>query len=193
MEDSFGARLRKIRKENGLTQEEFGKRLGGITALTVHRLEKRDHYHDELITKMMEKFGVDPRWLLTGESREVAPAGIPVVDSLGGADAEPAVIGRLDLAGLPEQGRAVRITGDDMVPTVRNGDFVVFLDGEPEEGDVILYCHEWGDARARRFSAREGGLLIAEAPGCPPIPVDEVKVVGRVVQVIRHTILDERK
>lgn len=185
MKDSFGARLRQIRKGTGLSQHAFGERLH-ISLPTANRQEQRQSYHDEFLLNLIREFNVNLNWLLTGHGNESGAAGVPVYESLANGQGEPSVIGRLSLPDTPEHARAVRVAGDDLLPTIRAGDYVIYVDGPSKEGDVVLYRQEWGEARVRRFT---GGQLYAEHPDYPPLPVDRVNVVGRVIQVVRHTAI----
>ena len=193
MDDSFGARLRQVRKALGLTQKAFADHLGAVSLPTVHRLEQRDKYHDELLMALAGKFDVDLHWLLTGASKDLPAVGVPVYARLNAGDAEPEVIGRIALPGVSEEARAVRVVGDDLIPTVRPGDYAIYVEGSPTEGDLVVYASELGETRTRQYSREEGGLLVAVHPDYPPTRADRVRIVGKVVQVVRQVELPEGK
>jgi transcriptional regulator with XRE-family HTH domain len=189
MDDSFGSRLRQVRKAVGLTQKAFAEHLGAVSLPTVHRLEQRDQYHDELLMALVEKFDVDLHWLLTGASKEQPAVGIPIYAGLKAGDAEPAVVGRIALPGVPDDARAVRVAGDDLLPAVRPGDYAIYVEGLPEEGDLVVYVSELGETRARQYSREDGGVLKAVHPDYPQTRIDRVDVGGKLVQVVRHVEL----
>ena len=147
-----------------------------------------------MIVGLREKFNADILWVLTGRQDPDLEKGtrVPLINEIT-RDLEnlpPVAISlHIRLPGLPDNAWAIQISGEDMVPTVREGDYVVFMIEEPREGDLALYCFEGGAARVRRFSSKDGDSLIAEVSGCLAIPVGEVRVIGRVVQVVRHFVL----
>lgn len=186
-DDVFGARLRLIRKRSGLTQKEFCVQLG-IGVATIQRLEQSEHWpHEELLVKLMTKFGCDPGWLLTGRGLPAGKECVPVFKDFETYGDDSAVIGQVCLPGVPSSGFAVQIMGDDMMPTVRNGDYVIFQDVEQAEGDVVLFGNQWKELRVRRVSFMNGAELIADHPEMPPIKVGgNVAILGKVSQVLRH-------
>ncbi len=60
-------RVKKVRKTIGLTQDDFGKRLG-ISNTAVSKIEKAENKPSEqTIILMCQEFGVNENWLRTGE------------------------------------------------------------------------------------------------------------------------------
>lgn len=60
-------RIKAVRKDSGLSQELFGKRLG-LTGATISRLESGDRTAtDAFIISLCREFGTDEHWLRTGE------------------------------------------------------------------------------------------------------------------------------
>lgn len=65
----IGERIQEIRKENGLSQEEFGKRLA-VSRNVVAKYENGLVEPPELfINHLCIKFGVSENWLKTGEGQ----------------------------------------------------------------------------------------------------------------------------
>lgn len=61
-------RISLIRKEAGLTQEEFGTRIGGLSRNYIWMVEKGDRTpSDRTIADICREFGVSETWLRTGE------------------------------------------------------------------------------------------------------------------------------
>lgn len=62
-----GSVIKKIRQEKGLTQQDFGRRLGVVSS-TIAAIEtgKRD-IPKSLLYGLVDKMGVNANWLLTGE------------------------------------------------------------------------------------------------------------------------------
>ena len=69
-------RLRAIRQESGLNQEEFGKRVG-VSKNTQMRYEKGQRFPDtEYLQCVAQQFGTDLGWLLDGEARTLEDFGL---------------------------------------------------------------------------------------------------------------------
>lgn len=61
-------RISLIRKEAGLTQEEFGARVGGLSRNYIWMIEKGDRTpSDRTISDICREFNVNEEWLRTGE------------------------------------------------------------------------------------------------------------------------------
>lgn len=60
-------RISLVRKEAGLTQEEFGARVGGLSRNYIWMIEKGDRIpSDRTITDICREFDINEEWLRTG-------------------------------------------------------------------------------------------------------------------------------
>ena len=67
-------RISAIRKEAGLTQEEFGARVGGLSRNYIWMIEKGDRVpSDRTIFDICREFNVSETWLRTGEGEMFQP------------------------------------------------------------------------------------------------------------------------
>lgn len=198
MDKKIGERMRSVRLKNGLSQTEFAEKLG-VSLPTINRFERGHRTPDaDLIVKMGEVFRCDILWVLTGSTSPVfeeEAKKIPLLRKI--PDDFPAVppetiASYICFPGTPDDTWAIQVSGEDMLPTVRDGDFVLFRAGEVVAGEVALYLDAWGKAKVRRFREEGGGALVAEHPDYPPIKVDnEINLVGKVVQVLRTIIFSD--
>ena len=67
-------RIALIRKEAGLTQEEFGAKVGGLSRNYIWMVEKGDRVpSDRTISDICRIFNVNEEWLRTGEGEMFQP------------------------------------------------------------------------------------------------------------------------
>ncbi|MFR6349802.1 MAG: helix-turn-helix domain-containing protein [Enterocloster aldenensis] len=64
-------RLRELRKKCGLSQEEFGKKLG-VTKTAVSKMELGTYQITDTMLKLIcSEFNVNEKWLRSGERRRI--------------------------------------------------------------------------------------------------------------------------
>ena len=67
-------RIYRIRKAAGLTQEEFGARIGGLSRNYVWMMEKGERIpSDRTISDICREFGINEQWLRGGEGEMLQP------------------------------------------------------------------------------------------------------------------------
>ncbi len=67
-----GERVKKIRKDNGLTLEKFGERVG-VTKQTISRIENGiNSLTDQMVISICREFYINEEWLRTGIGKEEA-------------------------------------------------------------------------------------------------------------------------
>lgn len=68
-----GERVKQIRKDNGLTLEKFGEKVG-VTKQTISRIENDiNSLTDQMVLSICREFDINEEWLRTGEGeKEVA-------------------------------------------------------------------------------------------------------------------------
>lgn len=68
--EGIGERIRKVRKDTGLTQEEFGKAIG-CSVTYIHFVESGKNIpSSDFLKKVCMSFCISYNWLLTGEGEE---------------------------------------------------------------------------------------------------------------------------
>lgn len=88
---------------------------------------------------------------------------------------------------------AIKAKGDSMFPTIRDGDYVLYLPMPVDifSGDIVIVRNEWGEVMIRRY--REKGkqkLLFSDNPDYPPIqPNEYYKIIGKAIMVWRKILL----
>lgn len=186
MVDKFWERVRQVRRQVGLSQAEFGKKIG-ISLPSVVRMEQDGASvpRADLVVKIAELFACDLTWLLTGK-QGVASNAVPVLRSIR-QDGGEATLGCLAIPEVEGGATAIKITGDDAVPSILPGDYVVLAKETPVNGDLVVFESQWGEARARRLVIDDNvRRLVAEMQNVPDKIVDEtVKVVGKIMLIVR--------
>lgn len=64
----IGDRIKKIRLDSGLTQEEFGKRIGSARNTIANYESSNRIPGNAVITLICKEFGINELWLRTGEN-----------------------------------------------------------------------------------------------------------------------------
>ena len=136
----FGERIRQIRRMSKLTQEEFGEILG-VSRQTVNAYENdRQRPTIEMMKKVCEKRGINPRWLLTGVGDPKAGATYSFVEEGGFGLAvnerslPPEQLALINFI-MEDEGRAVKLARfllDEALKHLRPGGAVTILGSEGE-------------------------------------------------------------
>ena len=202
-ESTFGARLRALMEERGLSYGQLGALLGrNPQTLNRYALGRREPRVGDAAA-MARDLGVDPLWLqgydvprpprreegmvpILGTIR----AGLPMA-------AEEEILGWGPAAGAdPAEHFYLRVTGDSMVNAgIRSGDLVLLRRQDTAENGQIVACLVDGeDATLKRFRRqRDMVLLQPENPAYEPklIPLREfeagtARIVGVAVRLVRE-------
>ena len=68
--EEAGCRVRKVRKDNKLTQDQFAKKIG-YSMILVHMVEAgKATASNDFLSSISSVFGISYNWLLTGEGEE---------------------------------------------------------------------------------------------------------------------------
>jgi repressor LexA len=209
-----GVPIKRRLKQLGLSQADFSKRLGKSPGWAAARffpdVERAVRYFAYMDPKTLDRMLSVLRWTPEEFAREtgihipleaphpdlspVARYRIPVVDAGAGPpmwseEAEYIVLHIPELRGKSERELfAVRVHGDSMEPTLREGDVVVFwTQGAVEPGRIVAVHVHWDGVVIKRLQ-RHGGTwyLYSDNPEHPPVPLLEAdKVLGVAVNLVR--------
>ena len=78
---TLGERIKKVRKREDLTQQEFADRLG-MKRNSIAQVESGRNTSDQTIISICREFGVNEEWLLTGEGEMFAPKSTNALETL---------------------------------------------------------------------------------------------------------------
>ena len=196
-------RIRTLRIEKGLTQEDVAKALGYNTRSTISRIEKGEvDLQRSKIAAFAELFGVSPIYLMYGkvpEPDQKAVKSIPLIGYIACGrpiTAEENVIDKIVLPYGIQADFALRCKGDSMSPIISDGD-IVFIRQQPvvDNGQiaavVIADTTDWAEATLKRVYTRGNVVqLVAENRAYDPIIISNedknVTLAGRAVAVLHQ-------
>jgi repressor LexA len=200
-------RLKYLRKTLGLSQEEFGKRIGKSLRAIQYWEAGTVQIPDTALKLISQVFGVSYEWLKTGQgeielkekTEEIFESftQIPVVWRSWAGYMEVAGWGLVSKETILKGGQlAVQVKGDSMEPSLRDGDLVVFKlytgDGSDiPSGKIVIVRDRNGELLVRRLVRVDGVImLVPDNPKYPPLqPSADLQIVGVAVEAIKRVEL----
>lgn len=102
---------------------------------------------------------------------------------------EEAILGHINLPNMPANVFAIQAKGDNMMPLIREGDYIIFTpQSKAQNGSVVIVINEWGEASAMRYRENHNKIsLESDNPeyGKLKSGVKHI-VVGKVVEIWRN-------
>jgi len=198
----IGKRIRELREALGLTQKQFGERIGKSWRTVQDWEAGKSSIPDHTLRFISSTFGVSYEWLKEGKGemwdRKVLVkelkdkteetlesfTQIPVVRrSWTGFTMEVAGWGLVSKETILKGGQlAVQVKDDSMEPSLRNGDLVVFKlytgDGSDiPSGKIVIVRGRNGELLVRRLVRIDAVMmLVSDNPKYPPILPEQIKV-----------------
>ncbi len=205
-ESTFGARLRNLMEESGLSYEQLGDRLN-MNPQTLNRyvLGQREPKIGTAAA-IARSLGVDPLWLQGFNVPRQPPRPArrePVVPILGVIRAGSPILASQQIEGYaaadvpdPEEHFYLRVTGDSMINAgIRDGDLVLIRrQCTAENGQIVACLVDGEDATLKRFRCQKGMVILQpENPYYEPkiIPLRDfeqgmARIVGVAVKLVRE-------
>lgn len=171
---SFGAKLKKCRKDMSLSQKEFGQKIG-VAESTVSLYESNKRFPDaDTLKKISALFEVSLDYLLGNAPAKTVQqknsgrgVRIPVLGRVVAGIPIEAVKEILDYEeitpGLAATGEffALQVKGSSMEPTLRDGD-VVIVKKQPtvDSGDIAIVLVNGNDATVKEIKESPAGITL---------------------------------
>ena len=171
---SFGAKLKKCRKDMSLSQKEFGQKIG-VAESTVSLYESNKRFPDaDTLKKISALFEVSLDYLLgnaPAKAVQQKPTGrgvrIPVLGRVVAGIPIEAVEEILDYEEItPELAAtgeffALQVKGDSMLPKLEEGDVVIVKKQEDvETGDIAIVLVNGDEATIKQVKKVNGGIML---------------------------------
>lgn len=171
---NMGDRIKQLRLEKGLTQEELGKYIG-VKKAAIMKYEKGNvkNMKRSSIEILSNLFGVTPSYLMCLDEPKTDKFGNPVVSIpiLGTVKAgynylaQENWIGTVDvetsLVGDGKDFIALKVHGDSMSPVLVEDDIVIIKKQEDfENGDIVVAIINGDEATIKKGKKSEVGILL---------------------------------
>lgn len=171
---NMGERIKQLRQEKGLTQEELGKYIG-VKKAAIMKYEKGNvkNMKRSAIETLSKLFNVSPSYLMCLDEPKIDNLGNQVVEIplLGIVKAgynylaEENWIGTIDadksLIGNSNDFFALKVKGDSMSPTLMEDDIVVIKKQDDfENGDIVVAIINGDEATIKKGKKSEAGILL---------------------------------
>ena len=179
----YGKRLKEIRTKLGLTQKEFGKKLG----LEWHKIKNIETEKHKLTPDIAEKieqiYSTNGWWLLTGKGSmhtndnslqktedkdtiEIDKLSLKASAGTGIENFEVDTVGRIKLSSSvfrtkpnPKNLKVIEVIGDSMEPTLQEGDIVVIDTNATYTIDGIYAINIQGEVFIKRLQFKLDGTI----------------------------------
>lgn len=197
---NLSEKVRMLRIEQGLSQDELAKRMGYSSRSSINKIENGRPVSQKIIAKLAEALGVSAPYLMGFEDKKpesnldsVLSSMVPVrifdpISCGKGLMVDELAVGCL---ALPAEALSSyheyfsnRAEGDSMEPKIRNGDYIVFEKTpiiQPGEIGAFSLNDEYYCKRLKKNSKGEV-FLVSENVEYEPIlvePEDDFRVLGK--------------
>ena len=197
---NMGDRIRELRLQKGLTQEELGNYIG-VKKSAIRKYEKGSitNLKKNSIEILANLFNVTPSYLMCMDSNDELNNAVISIPLLGTVKAgynylaQENIIGyeNIDNVSNKDDYYALRVTGDSMEPLFSDGDVaIVHKQDDFESGNTCIILINGDEATVKKVVKVEDGIdLIAMNPYYPKqhfsstdIRQKPVKIIGKVVE-----------
>ena len=210
-------RFKKFRAAMRLSKKELAEALG-VSTLTIRRYETGITQIPQTTAFALKAlFGVNPTWLLTGEEEMFSPADekptpqeilrafpqaravrpVPIINLQVPAgfpempleDEQIQDYLYLPFGEAPSNAMAVKVKGHSMSPTIKDGEYVIFLPAgisDVRSGDIVIVRNEWNELILKRFREKYGEMFLSsDNPEYPTFkPNEEYTILGKVIKKV---------
>jgi SOS-response transcriptional repressor LexA len=197
--NNLNNRIKQIRKALKLSQKDFANLLK-ISQGFLSEIEHGKKQPGMDLLQSLKRYDISIDWLLTGKGEMYDKPPIPeaiqliTIPILGKVPAgfpehiSEDIIEYISLPDVPAKSYGLIVKGDSMSPTIKDGDYVLFINnGDINNGDIVVVNNEWGESMIKRYRIREGETyLVSDNQEYHHIkPNEYYKIIGKVIGVWR--------
>lgn len=199
----FGERLKQARLNKGITQDQLGQALGGLTGPTISAIEKgtaKTFRDPELILQAAQILSVSPIWLQFGlGDAQLVTETIPLIDweeVIKTPAKRDKVLRRIGTTvAVSSKSFALKVTGNSMVAqsgnevSFREG-MIIIIDPEAEAKPNTFVIASIGNTPTLRKLVKDGNKQYLQ-PLNPLFPQEEVNKKVKVHGVVKALLQEE--
>ena len=188
---TIGERIKQLRIERGLTQEELADKLGYKHKTSISKIESdARRLTQPKIQAIADIFGVSPSELLLGVSDDEMPKPkknrVPVLGKVAAGYPIEAVENIIDYEEISDEMArtgeyfALQVKGDSMLPRFADGDVVIVRKQEDiESGDIAIMLVNGDEATIKKVQKFEDGInLIPSNPAYDVITFTKKEIIN---------------
>lgn len=185
----FSERLNKLMEQKQLSNYWLSRQIGVSEKAVRNWRSGASEPRGAHLMKLASVLEKSPVWFSTGKEEMMAAAPVPVLGRVpaGFPDSiTEEIVEYISLPDAPKNSYALKVKGDSMLPTIREGDYVIFIaDGKYKSGDVVIINNEFGESMVKRYRIKEGSpLLCSDNPDYPCFkPNEQYRIIGKVVDI----------
>lgn len=194
----IGEIIRRLRKENKLSQQELADLMGYNDRSTIAKIESgKVDISQTSVMKFSKIFNVSPLFILgLTEEPEIKAKRIPVYGKVAAGIPIEAITDILDYEEIPTTWTgeyiALKVVGDSMYPKISHGDVVIVrIQSDAENGDFVVAQIGENDATIKKLVKKNGIITLQPFnPAYEPLFFSEqeqetipVKIIGKVVEI----------
>ncbi len=173
----IGNKIKKMREQRNMSQEELAKRVGYTSRSSINKIEKDGRgIPSDKIVEFAKVFNVSPAYLMGWEdeedTKEFLPASkkgvrIPVLGRVAAGIPIEAITDILDYEEITKEMASkgeyfgLEIKGNSMLPRMEDGDVVIVKKQEDvESGDIAVVLVNGEDATVKKIVKSEAGIML---------------------------------
>jgi len=186
MQYNLSERLKLLRKKLGLSQTNFGRRLGKNYHTVMRWEQEKVLPSEKTIRHIADTFKISPDWLMSGEGELSTPENI-AKESGNSYIAEEAVKipASIKSVNRPSPGKIEIYAPFSSSPPVVEGDILTIEMKDVERPSLCLIVDKYKDAHIRWFNP-ENGMVISKRDDYQDMKVSEVEMIGFVTRIMRE-------
>lgn len=210
--DIYG-RIKSLRENLNMTQEELAKKMGYKSRSTINKIEKglRDIGQSQIID-FADALGVSPAYLMGWEDNTLEAIKdriIPLEEGvkipvLGNVAAGTPIFVTENYIGVEEISKAMaatgdffglQIKGDSMSPRISEGDIVIVRQQDyAETGDIVIAMVNGDSATCKKILLNDSGIsLLSFNPSYEPMLFSKEEVINLPVTIIGKVVENRQK